>query len=103
VKILKNNNKVTLLLILMISFSLSKSIDYFDFPEGRNTCEKCLRLPFNFGKRFVFQQKMISLNEIKSCHLKWWRKNGNKIFVDSLFLVKIYVGICIKRTFPDYS
>jgi hypothetical protein len=35
-----NNKKVTLLLILMISFALSKSIGYFDCPEGGNKCEE---------------------------------------------------------------
>jgi hypothetical protein len=86
---LKNNNKVTLLLNL-ISFSLSKSIGYFDCPEGGNKCEKCLRLPFNFGKRFVFQQKMISLDVIKSFHLKlnFFISGGEKMEIK--FLSTLY-------------
>jgi hypothetical protein len=70
--------------LLIVNLFLTKADKYCVCPDGDEDCEECLRLPIKFGKRLIFQHKMISGHEIDAFEPKsnsfrqWSRIFGDK-------------------------
>jgi hypothetical protein len=81
---LKNYFKIIFLVLLIVNLFLTKADEYCVCPKGDDNCEECLRLPIKFGKRLIFQHKMISGHEINAFNpksnsfRKWSRIFGDK-------------------------